>query len=151
MVWQFIINRVNAVSTLQLDEYIKIIATWYHDTNLKQYDCKNQIEQMKRRNDSQNRIEGHKNRNGCGRVTVIPKQIHGIVRFHNCYCDHLLPNFDHFLFLHEHYSKGQLPHPGSISDQPNKVIEIMKVIDRLKLEREIALQKEQAKAKKNVR
>lgn len=136
-------------SSLSLKEYVQIIATWHHDTNRKQYNCADQIKQMKNGPNAEKKIEGHKNRNGCNRIQKEPRQTHDIVQFHNCYCDHLHPSFDHLLFLHDHYSHGNFPQTGSISDQSNKLIEIFRVIDRLKMDREIELQKERThKAKK---
>ena len=48
------------------------------------------------------------------------------------------------------YEKGALPHPGSLFDQPNKIIEAFNVIAshrHAKLERDLAKQKRESKSK----
>jgi hypothetical protein len=122
-------------------EYVEIVATWHHDINKKQYDCKNQVSKMK---DSA-RIQAHKNRNGCNKIQSAPRQVQGIVQYHNCYCDHLHIGFDHLVYLQGQYENGMLPYMGSLSEQPNKVIEIIKLIERLKLDRELKIQEAQAR------
>jgi len=100
---------------------------------------------MNERTDGAKRIEAHKNRNGCGKIQPTARQTHGVVKFHNCYCDHLHSGMEHLLFIYEHYCKGLLPHSGTILDQSNKLIEIIRLIDRLKHERDLKIQEEQAR------
>jgi len=38
--------------------------------------------------------------------------------------------------LQDNFSKGVLPFSGSLSDQPNHIIEILKLIEKLKFEYE---------------
>jgi hypothetical protein len=46
-------------------------------------------------------------------------------------------NFDYFLTLFQQFERGHLPYPGSVSEQPAKVIEIFSVLKLLQLEREL--------------
>jgi hypothetical protein len=60
------------------------------------------------------------------------------------------PLFNFFMSIHEMYSKGAMPYPGSISDQPSKIIEIFHILDQLKTERDIKHHEEQERlAKRN--
>jgi hypothetical protein len=112
------------------NEYIQLLANWEYLKRAKQYSCKEQTL-------SPERTEAFKNRNGCGfRITNKPRQTLGVINYHSCFCDHLHDNFGHLLYLHENFNKGILPFPGSLSDQPNHVIEIFRVLDRLKFDHE---------------
>lgn len=90
-----------------------------------------------------NKIEAFKNRNGCeGRLSEKPRQTYDTLRFHSCYCNHLSPSFDSFLYIHEQYGKGFLPFQGALLDQPNKVMDVIALVSKLKAEREAKMQKD---------
>lgn len=92
-------------------------------------------------------IEALKNRNGCGfRISPAPRQITSGLKFYSCFCDHLDDSFDYLLFLQGQFEKGIMPYPGSLIEQPNKIIEVFKLISRLKAEYE---SKQQAKINKS--
>jgi len=38
----------------------------------------------------------------------------------------------HLLALHKQYENGVLPYPGSLMDQPNKILEVFDVIEEYK-------------------
>ena len=61
--------------------------------------------------------------------------------------------YEYFLYcliLHDNYKRGILPFPGSMSDQPNKIIEIFLVLDQLQQEAEEKMRKKiQKENKKN--
>lgn len=53
------------------------------------------------------------------------------------------PRFNFLMTVHQQYSQfGNLPYPGTISEQPAKIIEIFNVLDSLKLENEIRQREE---------
>jgi hypothetical protein len=132
------------VSELTSEEYIQLIANWEYLKAPKQYNCLEQREKLEGP-----RLESFINRNGCNRPTEKPRQTVGIINFHNCFCDHLHPNFSHLLWLHERFSsQGILPFPGCLSEQPNQIIEIFRQFDRLKLELEIEQQKKAERSRK---
>jgi len=98
---------------------------------------------MKQLSNSEQRIEGFKNRNGCdNRRSEKPRQTYRNINFHDCYCNHLDHSFGHYLNIHDNYTKGFLPFTGGYLDQPNKVMEIVNLISVLKYEAE---KKEQEK------
>lgn len=89
------------------------------------------------------RIEGFKNRNGCdNRKTDRPRQVNGNLQFHSCYCDHLDHDFGFLMSLFDQYEKGFLPYKGSITEQPNKIMDVFNLISQLKLELENKMRKE---------
>jgi hypothetical protein len=63
------------------------------------------------------------------------------------------PYFSYVLNLYSQYKKGSLPFPGSVSEQPAKIIEIFNVLEQLELEQQEkqrkAVEKEQKKRGKN--
>ena len=46
------------------------------------------------------------------------------------------PLMNYILTVYEHWEKGSMPFSGTISDQPNKVVEIMNLLNGLKQEQE---------------
>lgn len=133
------------ISEVEPTEYIQIVASWEYLKRSKQYSCEEKHLSL-----TGEKLEAFKNRNGCGhRVTPQPRQTVGIVNFHSCFCDHLLPSMNHFLWMHQQFTdKGVLPYPGSLTDQPNRIMEVFKLIDQLKHELELENQKAQAQQKK---
>lgn len=130
-----------------MNEYIEIVATWEHAVNTKQYNCKVNIKNMR---EDKVKIEGWKNRNGCeNRVLKQPRQTHDSIHFHSCYCNHLSSSFEQYLFIQDQYSKGFLPYPGTTLEQPNKVMDVIQLITKLKQDRQQKLENEQNKQVKS--
>jgi len=61
------------------------------------------------------------------------------------------PEFDYVTNLHYIYKQtGALPYPGSISEQPAKIIEVFNIMDQLIMERQHReMEKRQRELKKN--
>jgi hypothetical protein len=118
-------------------EYVQLVANWNYLIKQRQYDCANKTYKMK-----EVQAEAFRNRNGCGfRIQKKPRQTVGILNFHSCFCDHLHDQFGYLLLLHDRYQNGLLPFPGSISEQPNHIIEIFNVLDGLKTDYQKELNK----------
>lgn len=60
-------------------------------------------------------------------------------------------NFDFYYNLFSQYEKGILPYPGSLVDQPNKIIEVFGVLQSLNLEYEKRNREEQQREAKKKR
>jgi len=58
-------------------------------------------------------------------------------------------NFNFYYNLFSQYEKGVLPYPGSLTDQPNKIIEVFNVFQSLNLEYEKRNRAEQEKKMKS--
>ncbi len=127
------------ISSVGIEEYVQLLANWEYSTNEKQYNCSTK---MLKYNGEQ--LEDFKNVNGCGfRITEEPRRTIDNINFHSCVCDHLHPDMNHLLFLHSKYEEGVLPFEGSLSDQPNHIIEIFHILDRKKMEWKEKNRKEQ--------
>lgn len=104
------------------------------------FQCEKTFAALSKRKDADIVIEHERKRRGCGVITEEPKitlDDHHIA-FHSCLCheNFQYPLMDQILFLHDKYNKGILPYEGSLTDQPNKIIEIFQLIDQLHQERE---------------
>lgn len=133
------IRQLSYISTV---EYVETVATWEYYTNSKQFNCKSNIKKMK---DSA-RIEAFKNRNGCDkRMAKTPRQKIDDIAFYDCFCNHLSPSFDSYIYMHEQYSKGFLPFSGSVLEQPNKAMDAIALIGKLKSDREAKMQEKSGK------
>ena len=51
------------------------------------------------------------------------------------------PQLGYVVTLFEHYEKGTMPFPGSVSEQPAQIMDIFRILAMLKIEHEARLQK----------
>ena len=57
----------------------------------------------------------------------------GNIRYNNCIGNHVVP-IDYLMDAFLLYEKGQLPYAGTLSEQPNKIIEVFEVVHRRRAE-----------------
>lgn len=105
--------------------------------NPRQFNCEEQVRKLKKRPNSEQAIRTFKLRNSCDSVSETVKQEVNSLRFYNCYCNHLDYSFNHLIEIHSKYEQGILYYPGSLSEQPNKLIDIFNLISQLKEEEKI--------------
>lgn len=74
------------------------------------------------------------------------KQRNSVVSMNMKFTEHLsryqYPLMAYVLALHEQFEKGVMPYPGSLSDQPAKIIEIFNLLSSLKYESKVKNSKE---------
>lgn len=134
------------ISTLSLSEEALIKATYYYYTE-KQFKCKiREREEAERAGGIEKARLRIQTANGCNVISKEPKYQIDRFNFHTCFCNFIYPDFNYFSMLYGQYEKGNLPYPGSMSEQPNKVIEIFNVLDLLNIERQEKLHKEHEKS-----
>ena len=145
-VWEYITYKIYEISSVTDYEYIAYIANWHKgeqgdliDPRLLQRGfTEEQLQQLidKAQADSMGR-----------EITSLNLKIRGNLRRFQ------LDEFDYVITLYHIYNNtGQLPYPGSISEQPAKIIEIFNILEQLDLERRQRDQAEyQRSMKRNVR
>lgn len=115
-----------------------------------EFKCEETEQALLKRKDAQVAIEYTRKVKGCGVIKNTPKiEIDGF-EYYSCLChknfiDHTLNDS---LWLHSQFKNGVLAYSGPLMDQPNKYIELMKFIDRLKNEYQEKLSKEQSRTDK---
>lgn len=119
---------VNEISTVSLFEYVSLIGHYNKLLLTTQIDprlltrgyTKEQIEQMK-----------------LG-MNKMPKEIISLDVHFKCNLEEIeVGYFAYAITTYDAYHRhGVLPYPGSLSDQPNKIIEIFNIMDALRMERE---------------
>lgn len=114
------------------------------------FQCKRQEKELSKRSDAEVQIRMRRTSKGCGLLQNQPKIEKDGYGYHSCLCHE---NFQHpqlgqFIELHKNYEKGNLPFTGGFLDQPAQIMDIINLMDRLKIENEIAIQEKQAKKAK---
>lgn len=124
-----------ALSGLSTAEYALINASWLTLT-VDEFKCKETEALLSKRKDADIAIKYVRTEKGCGVISKTPKvEIDGI-EYYSCLChenfqDHTIHNS---LWLYRQYEKGHLAYPGSLSDQPAKYIELIRLMERLDTE-----------------
>ena len=65
--------------------------------------------------------------------------------FHTCVCNFKHPLMSWFMECEEAFSKGILPYEGSLSEQPAKIMEVIYLLQSLKMDYNIYMQKKHDK------
>jgi hypothetical protein len=136
---QSILLKIEEISNLTTQEYIEMICTFEYYTNSNKYSCKS------RSFKSDKEKVDFESRNGCKVDNKFTKFEYDNLRFTKCCCNHLSGDFNFIMGMFEQYDKGNLPFSGCYTDQPNKVIDLMNLIQKLNHDREDRLNKENMK------
>jgi hypothetical protein len=70
-------------------------------------------------------------------------------KFRKCVGNFVRPSASALIGLHSHYQKGHLPFPGSVMDQPAKIMEAFQVIDNHYYEQALEQRKKAEQASKS--
>jgi hypothetical protein len=109
------------------------------------FKCKETEAALSNRKDAEVAINYMRIEKGCGVIGKTPRiEIDGI-EYYSCLCH---PNFNDMsvsesMWLFRQYEKGHLGFEGSLLDQPNKYVELIKFMDRLTIEHTERINKEQ--------
>lgn len=110
-------------------EYVELKAT-LHSLDDKRYDCGACLSTYKGRTDEEQMTGILKKQKGCSEAYNEPiHAIEEVIKFKNCIGNYVSSSSFHWIEMHSHFSRGILPFPGSLSDQPSKAIEVFNVID----------------------
>jgi len=119
------------VSSMTAYDKITISANFYSIASNK-FQCSSQVSKLAERIGYDKAKERISITNGCGNLAEKHRyEIDGI-RYHKCLCDYLNPYMGFLLEIHNQYDKGVMPFPGSLSEQPAKIIEILNRISAIK-------------------
>ncbi len=142
------------ISSINDCDYVKIIATWYYSLE-ERFNCELQKQKFMQMNDWEKRVEALEQRNGCNaqssfsgvveKFNGTPKFVCDDVGFYRCFCNYIDQSTMFLLHLFFQYERGFLPFPGSISEQPSKIIDIFSVFTYLKSERQKELDEKNKK------
>lgn len=138
--WQYIYIKILEVSSLSIYEYVSLIGHYCKVTLDKKIDPR-----LLSRGYTEEALEQMKLKMAKLPTEVISLDVHfkrGIEHISIEYFGYVLTLFDIY------HRQGVLPYPGSMSEQPAKIIEIFQVLDELRIERETKLQEEQQREAK---
>lgn len=135
--------KIQEISSLDTIEYAQLLATWHTLIN-PEFQCEINEKRYSTRKDAETVIDYERKRKGCGVITDKTKvEIDGI-NFHSCLCHENFKDIsiNDSLFLHKQFDKGNLAYSGGLLDQPSKYIELMQLVDRLRNEYEVEMNKD---------
>jgi hypothetical protein len=120
--------KINEISSLSTFEYISLIGHYNKLTLDKKVDPR-----LLSRGYTKEALEQMKDKMGKLPSEIISLDVH----FKSGIDNYSIEYFGYVMTLFDAYQKnGILPYSGSLSEQPNKIIEIFQVIDQLKFELE---------------
>lgn len=116
-------------------DYATIKATWYnlYDPH---FQCNQAEQKLALRKDADVVISSRRKERGCGVFSDKPKIDMDGIGYHSCFCHptYQNPNLQIYIQLNDAYSKGITPELGGYLDQSSKTMEILTLIESLKLE-----------------
>jgi hypothetical protein len=149
---EFLTAYATRISSLTVGEWVELRAT-LHAVDNRKYQCTECLGQYSGRSDAAIMTEKVRKLNGCSEIKN--ETIHHINReilFSTCIGNFFSTSAVQWLSTHAHFERGTMPYPGALMDQPNKALEIFRVIERHKFERaEAERAAEQRKARVNGR
>lgn len=129
------------LSSVSVDEYIVLQATLASIDN-KEYECKSCLTKFRGRQDEKVMLEKSRVLKGCFQTSKVVFPI-GNLEFRRCPGNYTAPVVFNFYELFEKYKSGTMPFSGGMAEQPNKIIEVFRIIGSYEYEkqkREIARQ-----------
>ena len=108
-------------------------------------DCGNQY---RARPDIEKMLVAYRQSKACEVVQEKPVQALDELRFHTCLGNFFTHSAARLVEMHAHFDRGVMPYPGSLADQPAKVIDAFRVISNWKQRR---LAEEAEKARKEAK
>lgn len=153
-------NIVNQLNTVSEYEYIQIVATWFYNVE-DNFRCAEKIGEIEKNRESEIRVKEFMTQQGCNSNSVLSGCVEkpsSTVRyrfdnlcFYNCFCNYIDHSTNYLLDLFLHFEKNLLPFPGTITEQPAKILEVFNIFSYLKSEKMKEEQKKAKKAQKNKR
>lgn len=78
----------------------------------------------------ENTLRAIKLKKGCETRGHMFKTVNGI-KFNTCLGNYNTVHTQHYIDMYQQYEKGNLPYPGSLSEQPAKIIDVFHTIGQL--------------------
>lgn len=138
--WEYLLQEILRQSSLSFYDIIAIQANFYYLTDEK-FKCQDKIVDFAKRTSLEEATRLIQTANGCNTIAAEPRYNIDHIQYHTCFCQFQHPEMHRFLNLYKHFDNNILPFPGSLVDQPNYIMEIFSLIQRLKEERELKLNK----------
>jgi hypothetical protein len=147
---------VDEISCLSTKEWVMLRAT-LHALDNKRFLCTpcNTGEKYAFREDKERMIKAEKSAKACTEIRsdVIHQitDINGRINFKTCIGNYFSHGALHIIGLYNYFEKGFLPYPGTIQEQPNKIIEAFNVIEAYRIMRaKSEAAKEEAKTQQRI-
>jgi len=121
------------LSELSTYEYARIGANFYYINN-PAYQCGSKVAVYyanKRQKNPENLEARFRKQQGCGVITnTIMCEIDGI-GYKSCLCTFKTSHYSFYWTTYKSFKQGVLPYPGSLSEQPAKIMEILSLMAHL--------------------
>ncbi len=131
--WHYLVHKIHEISTLSNIEYVRIVAQ-YNSIGSKKVESE---KSLKGRGYNAEAIAQATNR---ARETFTPVESMNL-KFTRPFHELKSDLFNYGMLLLENYERGQLPFPGSVSEQPAQVIEILGLLQSLRFENDLKQRK----------
>jgi hypothetical protein len=126
--------QVHMLSHLTNDDYISIRAT-LHAIDNREFYCHSCLNKYANRPDAESMTQRMRELKGCFSIKEKPIATVDELKFYKCVGNFFRGEVLTLLEMQGRYERGILPYPGSLSEQPNKLIECFSAIDNYKQEK----------------
>jgi hypothetical protein len=130
--WEYVYYRIFELSTLSDWEYVSLVANY---NNAGQVD---EAKALKDRGYTEAQVKYALRGKGTSSFKSLDVVFHDNTNIK-------YPLFGYAYTLYQQYKQGNLPYPGSVTEQPAKILEIFDVISQLEFENETRMRKKMEK------
>jgi len=130
------------ISTVSSEEYVYLVSSLYilDEKKFQCGECQNQYRNHQKADEMTKGVMQSK-------FCVVPSDRHihnidGRIWFKKCIGNYFLQSTSFYLELFKQYENGVMPYCGALVDQPNKIIEIFRVIGQYRNEKEMKILKQ---------
>ena len=129
---------------MSIYEYVTINANFYYLMDEK-FRCEQKVRDFSKRTNYEQARHMINEANGCNKYEVEAKYTVENIEYHSCFCNYKHADMNYFFSLSDAMGKGVMPFDGTLNRQPNKIMEIVSLIDGLKIEYESEMMKKVSK------
>lgn len=131
---------MDSLNNLTVNEQVYLEASFRYNT-MDAFKCKDKLKELLQ--DKQMKAY-QKKLDLCKATAKGRYRFHDRYSYDKCLCNYLIESdMYYYLNLHQQYENGILPYPGSLVDQPAKIIEIFNFLALMKAELHERQEKEQ--------
>lgn len=127
----YLVFKIDEISQITHQDFIAIQAT-LHGLENKRYNCEVCLKGYRGRTNEAEMLQKEREAKACQVIRPTPFMKIGNIAYSTCVGNFYSASVVHLLTAFGHYENGIMPYPGSLMEQPSKVIEVFSVMNQIK-------------------
>jgi hypothetical protein len=128
-------RKILEISTISLYDVVTLNASFYYNFDAK-FQCEDKILDYAKRSDYSKAKTLITAANGCGVIHDDVKYQIDSICYHSCFCTYRNDNFNVYMNLQKNFDKGIMPYVGGLLDQPAYLVDILGMLEGLKISKQ---------------